>query len=471
MRREPRPRTAPRAADPLSRHGLERELGRRYGTLFAPTRANTLDMAFDRAADSVDAPTLADLLNRALHGEQRVLDALVRETSVGETYFFREMEGLARIVEVAQRIARGVPRPLTVWSAGCASGEEAYSLAVLFLETLGPAAAVQVVATDVNASALVKAREASYGSWSFRNVELTRKMRWFELEDRRDEPGRGDRLRPIEAVRSRVHFQTLNLAEEDSAHNPWPKECDLIVCRNVLVYFAPAAARLVARRFASSLAPEGELVLASTDPPLVSTALRLARHVPPVYVRAEPEVAPWVSRTSKPPRSRLSPVPRAPTAPTARISSRRPPAAVLSSVLPPPPPPGADGHAELAAARALADAGKYSDAITVLDPLVSARSLAVEPRMLRAFVHLSLQHSSEALADADAAILLDSSLPLAHVVAAMASVQLGDRERAQRSARNALGVLGAAADTAEHAELARTCRALLRPRPQRGSSR
>ena len=288
-----------------------------------------------------------------------MLDALVRETSVGETYFFREMEGLARIVDVAQRIAREMPRPLTVWSAGCASGEEAYSLAILFLEALGPAAAVRVLATDVNASALVKAREASYGSWSFRNVEPTRKMRWFEPEDRRDEPGRGDRLRPIEAVRSRVHFQPLNLAQDDVPGNPWPKECDLIVCRNVLVYFAPAAARLVARRFAASLAPAGELVLASTDPPLASTALRLARHVPPVYVRAEKEAPARAARTSKPPRSaRVSPVPRAPTPPTARSASRRPPAAVLSPVLPPAPPPGAAGQDDLAAARALADEGK-----------------------------------------------------------------------------------------------------------------
>ena len=125
----------------------------------------------------------------------------------------------------------------------------------------------------------------------------------------------------------------------------------------------------------------------------------------------------------------------------------------------------------MAAARALADAGKYGEANALLDPLVAAHPLAVEARVLRAFVHLSRQHADAALADADAALLLDPSVPLAHVVAAMASLQLGDRDRAQRSARNALGVLGPAADTAEHAEMARTCRALLRPATARSRGR
>ncbi len=453
-------RAHPRPADPLSRDGLEREIGRRYGTLFAPTRTSTLDLAFDRAADAVGAPTLADLLSRALHGEAAVLDALLRETSVGETYFFRELDGIARVVDTAQRICREAPRPITVWSAGCATGEEAYSLVILFLEALGPAAGLQVVATDVNVAALERARVASYGPWSFRNVPEARKLRWFEPcpDDEKRE-----RLRPVEAVRSRVHFQPLNLAADDAPDNRWPKGCDLIVCRNVLVYFAPAAVRLAARRFAEALAPGGELVTASTDPPLESTALTLARHVPPVYVRPAPP-----PRPSKPPRGRISPVPRAPTA---RSASRRPRLPTPVSTPVPTPlstPPGAT--VDVSAARALADAGKYTEAIAALDPQVAANPLAAEPRVLRGFVLLSLQRTAAALADANAALLLDPSVPLAHVVAAMASLQTGDRDGAQRSARNALAVLGPAADTAEYAEMARTCRAILgpaRPRPKR----
>ena len=141
-RRPPRARArrdvSPLPADAVSREGLERELGRRYGTVFAVTRASTLDLAFERAADAVGAPSLAELLARAMRGEPSVLDALVRETSVGETYFFREMEGLARVVDTAMRVCREAPRPITVWSAGCATGEEAYSLVILFLEALRP---------------------------------------------------------------------------------------------------------------------------------------------------------------------------------------------------------------------------------------------------------------------------------------------------------------------------------------------
>ena len=461
-------KTAPRAADPLSREGLERELGRRFGTAFTKARAGALVVAFDRAADAVQAPSLADLLNRTLRGEPAALDALVRETSIGETYFFREIDGLERVVEVARRIFGDLPRPLTVWSAGCATGEEAYSLAMLFLEVFGPGAALQVVATDVNAAALARAQHASYGPWSFRNVEEVRKKAWFEPDTREGAPVDG--LRPIEAVRSRVHFRPLNLAADDAPDNRWPRDCDLVVCRNVLVYFAPAAARLAARRFAGSLAPLGELVLASTDPPLESTALRLARHVPPVYVRAELEdprnargrTAPGRNRMTPVPRSRISPVPPSRTRASRRLTPPPLPPAATS-----PTSPTVDAGSQLAEAQTLADAGKYSEASALLDPLVTARPLEAPPRVLRAFVHLSLRHPDKALADADAALLLDPSVPLAHVVAALASLQLGDHERAQRSARNALGVLGPAADTAEHAELARTCRALLRPRPPR----
>ena len=86
---------------------------------------------------------------------------------------------------------------------------------MLFLEVFGPGAALQVVATDVNAAALARAQHASYGPWSFRNVEEVRKKAWFEPDTREGAPVDG--LRPIEAVRSRVHFRPLNLAADGRA--------------------------------------------------------------------------------------------------------------------------------------------------------------------------------------------------------------------------------------------------------------
>ena len=273
----------------MSRTALEMELGRRFGSAYPPSRAHSLDIAFDRAADAIGVGTLAELLERVLENDARALDAVVKETSIGETYFFREEDGYTfvqkRLLALVRQRSRGGARPyVRLWSAGCASGEEAYSLVIVALETVGPDVGIEVIGTDLNAASIARAEAATYGSWSFRGVSTERKASWFEPSGR--STAQGALLRPTEAVRRHVKFSALNLAQDHGLANSWPAMIDLILCRNVLLYFAPGQLPAVSRRFSEALAPSGRLILGATDPSLTSASLSRTAQVPPVYRRA-----------------------------------------------------------------------------------------------------------------------------------------------------------------------------------------
>ncbi|MEZ4410585.1 MAG: protein-glutamate O-methyltransferase CheR [Polyangiales bacterium] len=193
----------------------------------------------------------------AAHPEWR---ALAPELTIGETYFFRHMDQLRAFAEVAlpTRVrARRSERALRVLSAGCSSGEEPYSLAILVREAaLGPGWDVSIRALDLNPAALQRAARGRYLHWALRETPEATRRRWFSGE------GREAVLDP--AIRAAVRFEEHNLASDDSALGP-PGTYDVIFCRNVLMYFAPERARAVVARFAAALAPGGYLFLGHAE--------------------------------------------------------------------------------------------------------------------------------------------------------------------------------------------------------------
>jgi chemotaxis protein methyltransferase CheR len=148
-----------------------------------------------------------------------------------------------------------------VWSAGCASGEEAYSLAIVFEEQF-LRDSLHLVATDVSREALAKARAARYGAWSMRNATDEWTTRYFR-------PVPGKRFELVERVRRQVVFQYLNLARDEYPSfmtGVWGN--DIILCRNVLIYLDKETVRAVARRLFDTLADGGWLITGPSDPPL-----------------------------------------------------------------------------------------------------------------------------------------------------------------------------------------------------------
>jgi chemotaxis protein methyltransferase CheR len=192
----------------------------------------------------------------ALRGADHELRALAQELTVTETYFFRNAEQLSALTEVVlPERARVEPtrRPLRILSAGCASGEEVYSLAILCRELPGLAGCpVSIRGLDVNPAMLERASRGRYSPWALRETPAEVQSRYFRADGRELvlEPG----------VRTSVMFEERNLVDEDPTF--WrPGSFDVVFCRNVLMYLAPETAQAVVVRIARSLAPGGFVFL------------------------------------------------------------------------------------------------------------------------------------------------------------------------------------------------------------------
>lgn len=184
------------------------------------------------------------------------LREVAKELTVTETYFFRSVAQFRAFSELALPARMAAPsgrRRLRILSAGCASGEEAFSLAMLVRDL--PAAVgweVEIRAIDVNAAMLAKAARGRYTTWSLRETPPEVLARCFRAE--------GRELILDADFRSMVTFEERNLIDPDPAF--WqPGVFDVIFCRNVVMYFTPEIARAVIGRFSRSLAPGGFLFL------------------------------------------------------------------------------------------------------------------------------------------------------------------------------------------------------------------
>ena len=188
------------------------------------------------------------------------LSALARELTVTETYFFRNADQFHALVEVAlpQRLAtRTDLHAVQILSAGCASGEEPYSLEIAIREWLPQAAPlVAITALDINRSALDKAERGRYANWSLRDTPARLREAWFGAD------GNAFELDP--EIRGAVAFVEGNLAQDDPKF--WrPGRFDIVFCRNVLMYFSPEQARAAVERIAAALAPGGYLFLGHAE--------------------------------------------------------------------------------------------------------------------------------------------------------------------------------------------------------------
>lgn len=187
------------------------------------------------------------------------LNTLAQELTVGETYFFRHNDQFRAFAEVAlpERMrAREGRKALQILSAGCASGEEAYSLAIVTKNTVEPSWEVGIRAVDLNPKVLEKAARGRYSAWALREAPADIQQKWFHPESRD--------LVLSDSVRGAVAFGLGNLASDDPIL--WqPALYDVIFCRNVLMYFAPYQMRAAVARLAASLAPGGYLFLGHAE--------------------------------------------------------------------------------------------------------------------------------------------------------------------------------------------------------------
>jgi chemotaxis protein methyltransferase CheR len=195
------------------------------------------------------------------------LRQLLRYVTVSETAFFRipsQFEALRRVL-VPAITGRAPAGTLNVWSAGCSTGEEPYSIAITLAEmgTVLRPWQVHLLATDVSAAAIEHARAGRYGERALRGVPRGCRARYFvRCADGRPPGAPEHEIAP--AVRRRVRFEEFNLARPRYPEPP-PAGWDIIFCRNVTIYFRPQTTRQVIERFRQVLRPGGFLVLSPTE--------------------------------------------------------------------------------------------------------------------------------------------------------------------------------------------------------------
>jgi chemotaxis protein methyltransferase CheR len=390
----------------------------RSGLVFPAARIPAIETGIRRAAARAAFDEMTGYRDALVAGRVS-FDDLVAEVTVGETYFFRDpaqLDVLERVVLPEIRRRQDADQTVRVWSAGCASGEEAYSLAIILKEA-GLAARARITATDISPVALAKARRAIYGPWSLRGEGAERALPYLVPV--------GGELALVADVRRMVTLAHHNLmAGSGAALLLGIHAVDLVVCRNVLIYMGPAAVRHVAEQLFASLNEGGWLVLAPSDPPLAelapfevvpSTAGMLYRRplavgrtcatapaapVPP-FVRAAPLVV--AAPTGVAPALDAAPVGPAPTvADVRRLAADAPDEAVL--------------HCAAA---------------------VAADPLSPELRYLWALLLRDTGRDVAALAEMRHALYLDRSLAVAHYALAAMLEGCGDAAAAWRSYRNA----------------------------------
>ncbi|PJF44986.1 MAG: hypothetical protein CUN55_01210 [Phototrophicales bacterium] len=186
-----------------------------------------------------------------------VWQALLNDLIIGETYFMRDQQQISLLRELVLpaiiQQKRHTTRQIRIWSAGCATGEEAYTLAILLYELLPDHNKwdILILGTDINWAAIQVAQKGIYKAWSFRNTTPTFQQKYFIP--------RANAYEIRSDLRHNVRFEQANLV---SVNVP---QQDLIVCRNVLFYFTPSQAAVAEKRLLQCLQPSGWLLLSPAE--------------------------------------------------------------------------------------------------------------------------------------------------------------------------------------------------------------
>ena len=219
-----------------------------------------------RRMSAVKASTPAEYLQHltARGNREAELRLLLNEITIGETYMFRspsQLEALRSVILpqlVQAKSGMGFKR-LRLWSAGCSTGEEPYTLAMFLLEEsrrLLPGWTFDILATDLNDNSLLTAKAGIYGEYALRSTTEPLRKKYFKPYDEK-------RLQTTDKLKSLIRFERVNLYDEGKM--AVLKDMDLIFCCNVLIYFDLASKRKVVQHFYANLLPGGYLFLGHAE--------------------------------------------------------------------------------------------------------------------------------------------------------------------------------------------------------------
>jgi chemotaxis protein methyltransferase CheR len=432
---------------------LSELLAARTGLHFPTERWGDLERGIAAAAPSFgmpDAKSCAHWLLSA-HLTRSQIEVLASHLTVGETYFFRDersFEVLEQHIfpELLHARASG-ERRLRIWSAGCCTGEEAYSIAML-VDWLIPHPSdwnVSILATDINPAFLRKAAEGVYGEWSFRGTPAWIRERYFKQ-------GTNSRFELQPLMRKQVTFFYLNLADDvyPSLTNN-TNAMDVIFCRNVLMYFSAAQAKKVIENLYRSLVDGGWLIVSpvETSNSLFSrfTAVDFAGVV--LYRKLSKAQSATVASPCSATAPHAPPEAWSVESPVVDAAPAALPDAVCSLVQPVAQPSEAiaievdASAAPSCTARLCANQGKLAEAAQWCEKAIAADKLNPANQYLLATIQQELGQGDAAAQSLMRAIYIDPDFVLAHFALGNLCLSQSRRRDAERHFDNALAVLQA----------------------------
>lgn len=432
-------------------------LSERMGLELIGTRREAALSAIRSAMAESRIETLEEYYTRITQ-EEKDLDRLIDAVSVGETYFFREplqFDFLRENIVYELQRTRGAEQPIRVWSAGCASGEEAYSIAII-LEEMGVDPRSKVLGTDISKSAIAQARAARYRAWSLRTASGDFMNRYFSLE--------GLTYQLCRRVRERAVFEQHSLTSPAVPALLIGQPCDVIFLRNVLIYFSRETVHAIVERMISCLVPGGWLITASCDPPIQGIDdLETVASNGCVFYRRRSRV-PWSSGTTD---RRVPAEPGSDAPPDAITAAATQTIAAAPAPTPPTEHPAAASPFDAGPAQSAMRMGDYVEVLRLaaerpddaaakaftiratanLTGSVAAyreceracrdHPLSVELHYLLGLFLADLGRSADAADAFRRVVYLDPSLALGHFSLATILASAGDTERAVRAYRNA----------------------------------
>lgn len=433
---------------------LAERIEAQLGLFFSAAKRRDLHKALRRMAESEDFDDEEACIDWLLSGDwdKAKTDLCALHLTIGETYFFREPRAFDLVCNYVRKKmqAPDAHRSVRIWSAGCCTGEEPYSIAMALAMALPEAdrGRTSILATDINKRSLQFARAGVYRQWSFRKADTASQSRFFSEYDE-------TRFRINDDIRGAISFAELNLAGADYPSVATDTHgMDIIFCRNVLMYFSRERAKKVIERFRRCLVDGGWLIVSPSEasselfagfdghyypdaiyfqkkagseaaPAPASPALPPNRvFVEHAGIRACPPVParPKQSRPGRPPAQGQAPVPAAPRKHT-----------------------GAD-VATVATARALANDGQVDEALSCLEQAIQAAPTNAELHQAKALIAMESGDRYSAMQSLKNVVYIQPDFILAHYLMGVIQASLNRIDEAARRFEAADELLAALAD-------------------------
>ena len=468
----------------ISRETLARlsdYLKTQMGLYFPENRWDELRKKMAQAMKDFDYRDLSGFIEWLVSSprSRQEIEILASHLTVSETYFWREPRVFDALVEQIlpelARVRQKGERRLRIWSAGCASGEEPYSIAIALSRVLPVREdwQITILATDINPGILRRAAEGVYGPWSFRSVPKWVKEGYFCCK--------GDgRFEILPEIRKMVTFAYLNLAEDlyPSPLNS-TSAMDIIFCRNVLMYFTPERACQVGQGLYNALVDGGWLVVGASELSQFTFPQFKSVHFPRAIVyrketRESRRVAFYRPEEISPPKEKVQPARAAATGITVRgrgpgvrgqgsgfgdlnipaVESASPKQATSLEALDRSVPgrdEAAPGKQESEGAtfdmalriRALANQGRLAEALSACNKAIACNKLDPDMHYLCAIILQEQNREGEAIASLKRALYLNPNFAPAHFAIGNLMLRRGSGRAAKKCFENVLALLHA----------------------------